>query len=66
MTRLADVEVYLAHETDRAYLVLPVGATADRKRWVPKSVAEWELLDVRTQRGIITLPEGMAIDRELI
>lgn len=64
--RLADVEVYLTWETDKAYLVLPVGATADRKRWVPKSVAEWELLDARTQRGVLTLPEAMAIDRELV
>ena len=60
---LADVEVIIHHETDRAILVSTDGNAA-KAEWVPKSVTEIEYS--HGNKATITLPERMAIDKGLI
>ncbi len=53
---LIDIEVILKHETDSAWLV----DDGDEKPvWIPKSQAEFD-------GEILTLPEWLAMEKELI
>lgn len=55
--RLADIEVVVKHQTEKAWLVY--STITGKEAWVPKSVGE---LDGNT----LTLPEILAEDKELI
>lgn len=55
--RLADIEVTVKHQTEKAWLVY--SHLTGKEAWVPKSVGE--LAD-----GVLTLPESYAQDKELI
>lgn len=57
---LIDVACDLVYETDGAYLV----RDGDRKVWIPKACSEWAA--ERGRFGTLTLPEGVAVDKELI
>lgn len=63
MENLADIDVQLLHETDRAYLV--TDTTPENGVWVPKSQCELEESGVR---GIytLTLPEWLAVEKDLL
>lgn len=59
---LVDVDVKIHHRTDHAYLVSTTGEKKDAV-WVPKSLVEIE----PTGSGHkLTLPEWLAIDKELV
>lgn len=64
-SRLADVDVRLHHETDRAWLV-SVDGDRDSAVWVPKSVAEYEPDPRHEEQGTLTLPESLARERGLV
>ena len=55
-SNLIDIACILKHETPKAYLV-DVGN--DKPIWLPKSQVEYE-------DGIITMPEWLALEKELI
>lgn len=55
---LVDCAVQLHAETEKAWLVSDTGERADAV-WVPKSQAELE-------DGVLTLPEWLAKEKELI
>lgn len=59
--KLVDLEVELRHETDNAILISDDGK---RGIWLPKSQVEFEPVDGKT--GIVTLPEWLAIEKELV
>lgn len=65
---LIDIEVWLHHETsvgiedEGAYLVSLDHKT---KVWVPKKACEFERKS-KTGRGILTLPERLAVDKGLV
>ncbi len=60
---LVDLTVTLHHETEKAFLVSDSG-DRDKAIWVPKSQCEVEVLKGNTV--ILTMPEWLAIERELI
>ena len=51
-----DIDAEIVHETDKAYL-LDVGG---REVWVPKSQVQ------NNEDGTFTLPEWLAIEKELV
>ena len=53
---LADIEARLIHETDKALLL----DDGKRKVWVPKRLVE------DNGDGTFTMPEWLAIDKELV
>lgn len=57
-SNLIDCAVHLHHETERAMLVSDTGDKRDAV-WIPKSQAE--LAD-----GVLTIPEWLAIEKDLI
>lgn len=58
--KLVDVEVEILSETDKAWRV----HDGDRAVWIPKSQAE---IDIGPSgRGVLTLPEWMAVEKELV
>ena len=66
--RLIDIEVWLQHETEKAVLVDHGGK---EKVWLPKSRIEMELCDDQKYtrkhgRYTITLPERLAIEKEMV
>lgn len=63
--KLADIEVTVMHETEKAWLLSPSGSKEDAA-WVPKSIGEMADLDPRTKIGTVTLPEWMAIEKGLV
>lgn len=56
-SNLVSIECRLLHQTELAYLVWYDG----RKVWVPKSVSEYDAAE-----GVLTLPEDVAVDKELV
>lgn len=66
---LVDIEVWLHHETsvgeenEGAYLV---SLDHKDKQWVPKRACEFELTNPRSGRGILTLPEKLAVEKGLV
>lgn len=63
MSRLADIDVHLLHQTEKAWLVTT--STPDEGVWIPKSQAELSETGIP---GIqtITLPEWLAQEKGLI
>lgn len=57
---LIDVEVFLKHETDAAWLVEDSSGTST---WVPKSQGEISI--GADGRGVLTIPEWLADEKEL-
>lgn len=53
---LVDIDVVITHRTDKAWLV-DFGGKA--KKWVPKAQCEY-------YEGVLTLPEWLAIEKEMI
>lgn len=60
--RLYDLECMLLHETEAAILITVDG---EHKAWLPKSVVEIERRE-RSNTVIVTAPEALLIDKELI
>lgn len=59
---LVDIEVRTVHMTDKAILVT---ADEDRKVWLPFS--KIEIADTgKPNRIIVTMPEQLAIEKELV
>ena len=60
---LVDIMVELHHQTEKAWLVSTTGQGDDAK-WIPKSAGELE----KEPNGLFTLtiPERLAIDKELV
>lgn len=54
---LADISGSIRHETEKAYLF----DDGTRVVWVPKSHCEWD-----PDSGVMTLPEWLAIEKELV
>lgn len=54
--RLFDLTADLKHETDKAFLV----TDGDKDVWLPKSLVE------NNGDGTFTMPEWLAIDKELV
>ncbi len=63
-SNLVDVEVQVHHQTTAALLVSPVGTSAE-KIWLPLSQIEAESTD-SNEITVITLPEWLALEKELI
>jgi hypothetical protein len=63
--RLVDLELMVHHVTDRAVLVSTDGDEAGAV-WLPKSRIELEEEPVAGQAQIVTMPEVLAIGRELV
>ena len=59
MSKLVTFEATVVHETERAVLVL--SAETAHQAWVPKSVVE-----VYPEDDTVTMPENMAVEKELI
>jgi len=61
---LVDLTMRLHHQTDKAVLV-SLDGEREHAVWLPKSAVE---LDFAAQPGlcIVTLPEQLAIDKELV
>lgn len=59
---LADIDVQLHHETEKAWLVSSDG---DRENaiWIPKSQAE---IEPKGKHHVLTCPEWLATDKGLI
>ena len=57
---LVDVACVLKHETKAAWLI----NDGDRDVWLPKSQCEVEVMDDKS--CIVTLPEWLALEKELI
>ncbi len=55
-SNLVDIDATLVHETDRAVLL----DTGSVRAWVPKSAVE------NNGDGTWTLPEAMAVEKELV
>ena len=55
---LTDIFVRLVHETAKAWLFDTGG---DAPVWIPKSMAEFD-----EELGILTMPEGAAIEKGLV
>lgn len=53
---LVDIEARLKHDTEKAYLLI----TPKGEVWVPKSQVE------NNEDGTFTMPEWLAIEKELI
>lgn len=68
-SKLADVEVWLHHETkpgvedEGAYLV---SLDHKDKCWIPKVACEIDVKDARTGRAILTAPESYLQEKGLI
>jgi hypothetical protein len=60
--RLTDIAVILKHETAKAWLV----NDGIRDVWIAKSQAELTLDDVKGAGHVLTLPEWLAKEKELI
>jgi len=60
--KLHDLECQLIHETENAVLVTADGA---HKAWLPKSAIEIERKP-GSNRVIITAPESLLVDKELV
>lgn len=60
--RLTDIAVILKHETAKAWLV----NDGTRDVWIAKSQAELIVDDVKGASHILTLPEWLAKEKELI
>ena len=54
--KLCDIAAELRHETAAAYLIFD----GDRKVWLPKSQVEHD------GHGVFTMPERLALEKELI
>jgi len=63
--RLVDLELMVHHATEKAVLVSDNG-NRDEAVWLPRSVIELEREPVAGQAQIVTMPERLAIDRELV
>jgi hypothetical protein len=59
-----DLEVVLHHQTDRAVLV-SLDGDCTKAKWLPKSAIELERMPDSTHYTL-TLPEQLAIDKELV
>ena len=55
--RLVDLPGTLTHETDAAYLF----RVSHTKVWLPKSQCQWD-----QPEQVMTMPERLAIERELV
>lgn len=62
--KLVDLEVVLHQQTDRAVLVSLAGDRTKAK-WLPKSAIELERMPDSTHYTL-TLPEQLAMDKELV
>lgn len=56
-SKLTDIEIHVRHETDKAYLVYDGKKTV----WLPKSQVQ-----LSDDKKTITMPEWLAIDKELV
>lgn len=61
--KLTDVDVQFIFQTEAAYLVQSVDTGV--KEWVPKSLCELDLKK-DSDMGVLTLEEGLAINKRLI
>jgi len=61
---LVDLEVYVHAETEKALFVSGVGPGSDKRVWLPKS--QIEINDRSQFLAEITVPEWLAIDKELV
>lgn len=62
-SNLIDIDVVVVHETPGAFLVK---WDPDRDAvWLPKSVCEFEATDA-SDIGILTLPESVAEEKEML
>ncbi len=64
-SNLTDIEVYLHHETEKAFLVSLDG---EKKVWIPKSQADMEQPAhlTPTLLHILTAPEPLLIEKGLV
>lgn len=68
---IIDIKVVLHHSTDKAWLVSTDG-DRDNAVWVPRSCGELELVQEmslvprRPAGYVLTVPERIAIDKELV
>lgn len=64
-SNLHDIEVYLHHETDKAWKVSTTGHRDDGV-WIPKSQAELEKPTTWSTSYILTAPEPLLIEKGLV
>jgi hypothetical protein len=62
---LTDLELMVHHATEKAVLVSADG-TASTAVWLPKSLIELEEEPVAGRAQIVTLPEGLAVEKGLV
>ena len=61
MAKIHDLECTLVHQTEKAVLVTVDGK---HKAWLPKSLIEIEV--VKDDEVVITAPEALLVDKELL
>jgi hypothetical protein len=61
-SRLIDLEVFVHHSTDRAWLI-SLDGDRNKATWIPKSVCE---IDTDQGQATMTVSESIAVDKGLV
>lgn len=63
---LIDLELYYVAETEKALGVSDKPNGKGLTVWLPLSQIEWEMKDIKKRTVVVTLPEWLAIEKELV